>query len=411
MSAAGLRDATRLLEGHLRAHDFRGLLRPPRARPRLGAELEFIPVDARTRRVAPIETPDGRGVAPALAALAEREGWCREASPKGAPVFRTRHGGRLTFEPGGQLEYATPPMPGATALLRDLRRTAGLLRETLAERGIGLVSLGIDPHNALADVPLQVDADRYRRMDRYFARLGPAGARMMRQTASLQVALDGDDVARRWPLLNALAPYLVARFANGRCYADLDSGCASFRAETWRAVDPARTGIFAADDPVPEYLDFALRAPAVLEGDADEAPLPFARWAARGTSLDRWTRHLSTLFPEVRPRGYLEVRSLDALPEAMLPAAVVFLAGLLYHEPTAHDAAEVVGAPDATLLERAGRAGLADPRLAHGAYELGALALRGAAALGPAFVSEEDLAEAAAVLRVAAPASRGPDGP
>jgi glutamate--cysteine ligase len=142
-------------------------------------------------------------------------------------------------------------------------------------------------------------------MDAYFARIGPAGARMMRQTASLQVAVDiGADALGRWRLLNALAPFLTAVFANSRRYAGDDTGFASYRAETWRRTDPLRTGLLTGMDPIGAYVDFALRAPAILLGGDKEPAQPLAAWLGTIDGTASWERHLGTLFPEVRPRAH-----------------------------------------------------------------------------------------------------------
>jgi glutamate--cysteine ligase len=357
---------------------------------RIGAEIEFVAVDDFHGRVAPLDAPDGQSVLGAVRAASARCGWTEGRSTKGASWFRATSGGRVTFEPGGQIEYASPPRSSATDLIRDLSTTTAILREECSNRGIRLLDCGLDPANGPHDAPLQVSAPRYRRMDAHFARIGPAGARMMRQTASLQIAIDlGRDSGRRWRLLNALVPVLTAVFANSRRYAGSDTGFASYRAETWRRADPSRTGVLDGIDPVSEYVDFALRAPALLLGPESDPAQPFATWVGRGAGVAQWENHLGTLFPEVRPRGYFEVRSIDAVPESRWPAALVLIAGLAYDRVAADEAAEIIREPDAELLERAGRFGLTDPVLAGMARQLATVALAGCRRLGPAFLSDE----------------------
>jgi glutamate--cysteine ligase len=236
-------------------------------------------------------------------------------------------------------------------------------------------------------------------MDAHFAGIGSAGARMMRQTASLQVAIDiGADAGGRWRLVNALTPVLTAIFANSRRYGGVDSGFASYRAETWRRTDSSRTGIFDTADPVAEYVEFAMRAPAILLGAEGEPAQPFATWLSRGAGLAEWKDHLGTLFPDVRPRGYLEIRSIDAVPEAWWPAAVVLVTGLAYDRRAAGQAGEILGPPDRALLQRAGEDGLGDPSLRQAARELGGVALAGARRLGKAFIQPRHLGAAEGVL-------------
>jgi glutamate--cysteine ligase len=164
----------------------------------------------------------------------------------------------------------------------------------------------------------------------------------------------------------------------------------------WRELGGGRTGIFAADaDPVPEYLRFALDAPAILLPFAPDEFLPFGEWNARGrVTEDQWRSHLTTLFPDVRPKGFVEVRGADAVAPEWYAAPLVFLAGLVYHAPSFAAARELVGGSDAALLDHAGRAGLSDERLAAVASDLFELALFGADALGPEFILPADLEEA-----------------
>ncbi|HUF70755.1 MAG TPA: glutamate-cysteine ligase family protein, partial [Longimicrobiales bacterium] len=206
---------------------------------RIGVEAELIPIDRETRRIAAIPT-----VTAALAPLAATNAWRAVATTKGAPAFDLPGGGRFTFEPGGQLEYAAPPFASPSAALANLRAVLTPVTNRLADAGIDLYGLGIDPFNAPDDVPLQVGEDRYRRMDAYYARFGPAGARMMRQTASIQLSIDSAcDQHLVWRVLNALAPVMVATFANSRRYAGRDSGYANFRSRTWQLLDRTRTGL------------------------------------------------------------------------------------------------------------------------------------------------------------------------
>ncbi len=381
----------------LRARAFR-----PRAgsgRRAIGAEVEFLPVVAATGRRAPVEAgPERPATLTALRRHAPALEWREGRSDKGTPYFELPHGGRVTFEPGGQLEYASPPIASGSGLVRRLEATSRALHEALGEEGIELVTLGIDPERSLAEVPLMLSSDRYCRMGDYFASIGPAGVRMMRQTASVQVALDfGAEPGRRWRLLNAAAPYLTALFANSPCYEGRATGCQSYRAETWRTLDPARTGLFDAEggDPAEGYHAFALAAPAMLLGAVDGRYAPFGEWwrSGRATPAD-WDLHLSTLFPEVRPRGYLEVRSMDALPPEAYAIPVALLSGLVYDGASLGAALDLLGRPDPSLLGRAAASGLQDPGIARVARDLMRIGLAGARRLGPLFFDEADLATA-----------------
>jgi glutamate--cysteine ligase len=236
-------------------------------------------------------------------------------------------------------------------------------------------------------------------MAAYLARRGPAGARMMRQTASFQVSLDlDDDPWARWRVLNAAAPYFTAIFANSPVYDGAETGWVSNRARAWRELDVARTGLpWDERDPLGAYLAFALEAPAIMLPTVNGEHRPFGDWLSRAEpTLDEWHDHLSTLFPEIRPRGHFEVRSADAVAPEWYAAPLALTAGLVYEPRALHAAAELLGAPDLGLLELAGREGLRHGAVARVASDLTEIALDGCRALGPAFFHPADLEQARA---------------
>jgi glutamate--cysteine ligase len=367
---------------------------------RLGAEVELIPLDAATGRRCPLEPSAATGATPGtlpfLRRYGSRQGWREVTTAKGTPSFQLA-GGTLTFEPGGQLEFSSPPCHSPSALLDLLRSIVVPLRAAAANEGIELLAAGLDPCNRAEAAPLLLHTTRYTRMAEYLARIGPAGARMMRQTAAFQVSLDLDDEPfLRWRVLNAAAPYVVAIFANSPIYEGTSTGCRSARAEVWRALDPDRTGLpWDERDPVGHYCDFALRAPALLLPELEGTHRPFDEWLrhARPT-LDEWHEHLSTLFPEVRPRGHLELRSCDAVPPQWYAAPVALAVGIAYDPWALRAAADLLGRPDMELLRRAGRLGLSDAAIQRTATDLVDIALAGCGHLGPGYFHPSDLEQA-----------------
>lgn len=312
----------------------------------IGAELELIPVRHATNARVGIETTgDGPGTAAAFRAAAGANGWTETLDSYGAPSWQTSGGGRVSYEPGGQIEISSPVFGDAAALARFLCDTVSAARAAAAGRDITLLAVGVDPYNDVDTVPRVLAAPRYERMERYFDAIGPAGVRMMRQTASLQINVElGEVPFMRWRLLNALAPYLTAAFASSRQYAGADTGFASYRAQLWRTLDPSRTGMpYDEHDPVGAYTRFAEGAGRMLDDDA---------------------QHLTTLFPEVRPRGYYELRSLDSMEPARAKDALALVSALLSSRDITSEALAVTGLPDASLLERAAREGYADATLA-----------------------------------------------
>ena len=364
---------------------------------RVGAEVELIPVEASSGRRVGIEGPGA--TLPFLRRHGTRLGWQETRTPKGTPSFVLPAGGTLTFEPGGQLEYSSPPCPSPSALLGLLRGTIVPLRAAAANEGIDLLTVGLDPSNPLERAPLLLHSRRYDRMAEYLASVSPHGGRMMRQTAAFQIGLDLDDEPwLRWRVLNAAAPYVTAIFANSPLYDGEPTGHRSTRAAVWRALDPARTGLpWAEEDPVHAYLEFALAAPAMLFPTVGGEYRGFGEWLRRAApTADEWAEHLSTLFPEVRPRGHFELRSCDALPPRFYAAPLALAVGITYDPGALRAAADLLGPPDSALLQRAGQSALSDPTIARTAADLVDIALRGCADLGPGYFHPADLEQARA---------------
>jgi glutamate--cysteine ligase len=387
-----------VLRDDLLHNAFAGARRAPPEVQQIGVEWEFIPVESATGRRCPIESDRVPATLPFLQRWGSRQGWIEGRTSKGTPCFSLPSGGSLTFEPGGQLEYSSPPSRSVTSLLGLLRTVVTPLQTAAAAEGIELLTYGIDPLNSTEGAPLLVHAKRYSRMAEHFATRGQAGAKMMRQTASLQINLNFDDEPElRWRVLNAAAPWVIAIFANSPIYDRAPTGYQSARSAVWRDVDPARTGLpFDDRRPVDAYLEFAVGAPAILLPTIHGESRPFSEWLWRANpTLEEWHDHLSTLFPEVRPRGHLELRSCDSLPARWCAAPLALTVGMLYDPSALRAADDLLGAPQPMLLDRAGRDGMHDPELARTALDLCEIALSGCRRLGPAYFHPADLELAA----------------
>jgi len=360
----------------------------------VGAELELIPVDATTRSV--VAAPASAKV---LSRLAHHEGWRAQRVENDPPSYGLPDGSRLSFEPGGQIEISSSLHATASSLIQSLQRIALTVEKEMKTEGIMLIARGVDPYNDISAVPLQLKRERYVRMTGYFNSIGESGIRMMRQTAALQINVErGREPLSRWRLLNALAPVVIALFANSSAYAGSDSGFASYRAQLWRTLDPSRTGLaYGAEDPARHYLNFALDAGAIRSsGIKEPGRYKSFRETMQGTdtSPEDWHFHLSTLFPEVRPKAYFELRSADTVDIGSLAAPIVFVTGLVYDPDRARDATRFLGEPSTRLMETAGKYALRDAGLKEVAGQLTELSLRGARALGPRYVSADHIESA-----------------
>lgn len=285
----------------------------------------------------------------------------------------------VTVEPGGAVELSGPPADGPSAAITALLADHAAVRAAFARAGLGLLLLGADPLRP----PHRVHpGGRYRAMARHFEALGTgaAGATMMTGTASIQLNLDAGPRQRwadRFALAHALGPTMIAMTANSPLLAGRRTGWRSARQRAWGRLDPARCGpVLGAGDgagPAGDWARYALAAPVMLVRAPDPRPVcrrvSFAEWAdavvplaGRRPTVADLDYHLSTLFPPVRPRRWLEIRYLDAVPEDLWPAVVFTLATLLDDDATAAAAGQIVE-PVAAAWQTAARAGLADPRL------------------------------------------------
>ncbi|WNI17189.1 ergothioneine biosynthesis glutamate--cysteine ligase EgtA [Actinacidiphila sp. ITFR-21] len=361
-----------LLEDEAEAH-VRGVCFKTGPPERIGVELEWLVQDrSDPRQLITVERLD--------AALA----------PIQAPGALPRDG-RLTREPGGQVELSSPPAPSLAACVEATTADLAVLREHLERAGLVLVGRGLDPYR---EPPRVLDHPRYRAMEGYFDREGPWGRTMMRRTASLQVNLDcGDDTdgvsghRSRWELAHRIGPVLVAAFANSPLSGGRPTGWLSTRQATWALMDPGRTHQPGHHpDPATSWARYALDAqvlcvPGAEDGDwSAPAGLTFRGWLRGAPGLRAPTTadldyHLSTLFPPVRPRGWLELRMIDAqygddwivptaLTAALLDDPVAADAAFAATEPLCRDGEPI---PSDVIWQRAARLGLADPDIAKAA--------------------------------------------
>jgi glutamate--cysteine ligase len=280
--------------------------------------------------------------------------------PSTLPVPVLPGGSRLTFEPGGQVEVSSLPSVTVGEACRSLATDLAAVRDAFSPLGVRLVQ-----HGTRSARPRRlVDDHRYRAMESYFDTSWPSGRAMMCSTASVQVNLGLGP--GRWRAANVLGPVLSASFADSA----VAGRWASARLATWLALDPSRTAPVALDgDPGCAWADYALAARVMFIREGDTfVPLPKPmtgrQWVESGHPLgwptgDDLAYHLTTLFPPVRPKGWLELRMIDALPDPWWRVPVAVAAALV------DDDEAVVAAGDAAgRWWEAARAGLADPVLA-----------------------------------------------
>lgn len=287
-----------------------------------------------------------------------------------------QHAGRLprastvTVEPGGQVEVATAPSSPWWDAVEALRVDGAVVRDALARAGVATLAAGVDPFRSPARTLCK---PRYDAMEAYFEPWAPAGRLMMSSCASIQVNIDHGDAGelrRRWAMAHLIGPALAAAFACSPSRTHRSS-----RLAAWNQLDPSRTRpALESGDLGDDWAAYALAARLMLLHDDEDrcvpvtAPITFGEWVERGIDGRRPTAadleyHCTTLFPPVRPRGWFELRWMDALPAGLAEPAVAAVAAVLTDEEAGDRARHACADVDAAWDAAAGR-GPADPALA-----------------------------------------------
>ena len=258
------------------------------------------------------------------------------------------HGGAISIEPGGQFELSGAPLDDVHQTRDELDRHFEALKPIAERLGISFLSLGMSPKWTRAQTPI-MPKSRYAIMERYMPKVGTRGLDMMFRTSTVQANYDfasEADMVKKLRVSLALQPLATALFANSPFTDGTLNGYLSDRSNVWRDTDNNRAGMlpFAFEDGMgfERYVDYALDVPMyfIKRGDTylDVAGSSFrdlldgtllARRGERATLSD-WANHLSTIFPEVRLKTFLEMRGADTGPLPFLVALPALFAGLLY---------------------------------------------------------------------------------
>jgi glutamate--cysteine ligase len=312
----------------------------PPASWRVGAEHEKIGVYS-----------DGRAIAYAggIRVILDRLAKALSAEPvmwEGHVIaLKLNHGASITLEPGGQLELSGATAKDAHQAGHELSEHVALVKDLTADLGVSWLATGLRPFGTLEDVPW-MPKGRYRVMREYLPTRGRLAHEMMKRTATVQANLDYSDeadCASKLRTAMGVTSIVTALFANSPITDGKPNGYQSFRAAVWLETDPDRCGLlpFAfREAPIFEaYRDWALDVPMFFVYRNDQytpaGGMTFRRFLAEGFQGERatladWELHLSTLFPEVRLKHYLEVRGADSGPLNLVYALPALWRGLLY---------------------------------------------------------------------------------
>ncbi len=326
--------------------------KPPAAW-RIGTEHEKLAYSLDDYRPLPYDGPRGvRAVLEGLMAF----GW--EAVREDANIIALVDGKgcSITLEPGGQLELSGAPLSTIHQTCGEIDRHLGQVKAVAAGLNLGFLGVGYQPKWTLDDIP-RMPKERYAIMGRYMPTRGSLGLDMMLSTCTVQVNLDFDSeatMARMFRIAIALQPIATALFANSPFRHGKPNGFLSYRSHIWTDTDPDRSGMlpFVFDDAFgfERYVDYMLDVPMYFvyrDGRyIDLAGQSFRRFLAgelpgfpgQLPTISDWEDHLTTAFPEVRLKKFLEMRGADGGPWNRLCALPALWVGLLY-DTSARDAA------------------------------------------------------------------------
>jgi len=316
----------------------------------------------------PLPYAGERGIRKILTALAEKSDW-RPVLEDGLPIaLLDDTGASITLEPGGQLELSGALLDNIHQTCTEVNTHLIQVQSVCEPMGVAFLGMGFQPKWRREDMEWMPKA-RYRIMREYMSKVGTLGQDMMSRTCTVQVNLDFEseiDMVKKFRTSLALQPVATALFANSPFTDGKPNGYLSYRSHVWEDTDADRTGmlpfVFDGDMSFEKYTDYMLDVPMYfvyrngkyidatglsfrdfLDGNLPALP-------GERPTLKDWEDHLTTAFPEVRLKRYLEMRGADGGPWDRLCALPAIWAGLLYHRPSLDAAWDI--ARDWSMQER-----------------------------------------------------------
>jgi len=318
----------------------------PKAAWRMGTEHEKFGFDKQTMKPLPYEGKTG------IRAMLEgmtRFGW-EPVTEGNNPIALLRGKANITLEPGGQFELSGAPLETLHEAAAENEQHIDEVKTVAGEIGAGFIGLGFAPQWKREDFDW-MPKGRYKIMRDYMPKKGKLGIDMMLRTCTVQTNLDFEseaDMVRKFRVSLALQPLATALFANSPFVEGKDSGFKSYRSNIWTDTDPDRCGMlpFVFEDGFgfERYADYMLGVPMYFvyrdgkyidASGQDFKDFLKGKLAARPgeiPTINDWADHVTTAFPEVRLKRYLEMRGADSGPLPMLTALPALWVGLLYDQ-------------------------------------------------------------------------------
>ena len=318
----------------------------PKDRWRIGTEHEKFVYKRSDHRAPSYDEPGG--IRDLLMALTEF-GW-EPVYENGKVIAMSGSDGAVSLEPAGQLELSGAPLENLHQTCAETGRHLKQVKAIGDKTGTGFLGLGLWPDKTRAELPI-MPKGRYEIMLRHMPRVGSMGLDMMLRTCTIQVNLDYSseaDMAHKFRTSLALQPLATALFANSPFLEGKPNGFLSYRSHIWSDTDPQRTGmlpfVFDANFGYEQYVDYMLKVPMYFvyrDGKyIDASGLDFRDFLKGELSVlpgekptvSDWEDHMSTAFPEVRLKSFLEMRGADGGPWNRICALPAFWVGLLYDQ-------------------------------------------------------------------------------
>ncbi|KAL0447967.1 UNVERIFIED_CONTAM: Glutamate--cysteine ligase, chloroplastic [Sesamum latifolium] len=309
----------------------------PKENWRIGTEHEKFGFE-----IATLQPMNYAQIAELLNGISERFDW--DKIMEGDNIIGLKQGKQsISLEPGGQFELSGAPLETLHQTCAEVNSHLYQVKAVAEEMGIGFLGIGFQPKWKREDIPV-MPKGRYEIMRNYMPKVGTLGLDMMFRTCTVQVNLDfhsESDMIRKFRAGLALQPIATALFANSPFTEGKPNGYLSMRSQIWTDTDNNRTGMlpFVFDDSFgfEQYVDYALDVPMYLYIGRKSISIDFMAGKlsclpGEYPTLNDWENHLTTIFPEVRLKRYLEMRGADGGPWRRLCALPAFWVGLLYDE-------------------------------------------------------------------------------
>ena len=340
----------------------------PREQWRIGTEHEKFPF--LTDTLGPVPYHGARSIKALLEGLRDRFGWTGVYEGENIIALSDPNSlANISLEPGGQFELSGAPLNSVNDTCSEVTEHLRQVKEIGGALGIGFLGLGASPVWTRAETPV-MPKGRYAIMAPYMDKVGTLGRDMMFRTCTVQVNLDYGseaDMVKKLRVSLALQPLATALFANSPFLEGKPNGYLSFRSHVWEDTDNARAGmlpfVFEEGFGFERFIEYALDVPMyfVLRGGkfVNCAGASFRKFLdgklpqlpGEKPTMRDWADHLTTIFPEVRLKKYLEMRGSDVGLGPMQCALPALWAGLLYDEDTLDGAWQLVKASTTTQRE------------------------------------------------------------